>query len=586
VEDRLPRKLAAILYADAAGYSRLTGEDEEGTHRRLSEYLDLISDAIKKHQGKVVHYAGDAVLADFGTVTGALTCATSTQHKLAGLNQGLPDERKVQFRIGVNLGEVIVDRDDIYGEGVNIAARLEGLAEPGGICISGTIYDAIGNKLSADYEFLGEKKVKNIARPLRVYRVIFDSKSKTCKEPKGSADAAPPEKPSIAVLPFSNLSPHANEEYFADGVTEDIITALSKLSDLLVIARNSTFTYKGKATKVQQIGHELGARYILEGSIQKSATRVRISVQLVDVTTGYHLWAERYDRELSDIFTLQDDVTGKLVSALKVRLAPGETGRLRTRGTKNIEAYDYLLRAKEYTSRLTKGANAESRRIYEKALEIEPTSAAAYAGLATSHLMDWNLGWSDSRQESLERAMLLAKRAIELDDSLASPHAVLGAVYLWKERHEDAVSEGERAIALEPNDADIIYSLSTTLVWAGSPEQAMSLIERAMRLNPKCPANYHWVLGHAHFLMGRYERAAEALERARIRNPEFRPTYPLLAASYACLEQRERAERVRDMCVKLNPDVTIAMLSGRVPYRRKSDMQRFVNSMREAGWPE
>ena len=586
VEERLPRKLAAILYADVAGYSRLTGEDEEGTHRRLSEYLDLISDAIEKHQGKVVHYAGDAVLADFGTVTEALTCATATQCKLADLNLGLPDERKVQFRIGLNLGEVIVDRDDIYGDGVNVAARLEGLAEPGGVCISGTIYDAIGNKLSTDYEFLGEKKVKNIARPLRVYRVILDAEPKAREELDGSTDADPSDQLSIAVLPFTNMSPDSNEEYFADGVTEGIITDLSTLSELLFIARSSTFTYKGKATKVQQIGHELGARYILEGSIQKAAARVRVSVQLIDVTTGYHLWAERYDRELSDIFALQDDVTEKIVSALKVRLAPGETGRLRTRGTKNIEAYDYLLRAKEYASRLTKEANVKSRQIYEKALEIEPTSAAAYAGLAGSHLMDWSLGWSDSPQESLERAMPLAKRAIELDDLLASPHAVLCRVYLWKKMHADAVREGERAIALEPNDADNIFALGTTLGYVGSPEQAMSLIERAMRLDPKRPANYLFALGHAHFLTGRYERAAEALERASIRNPDFRPTYPLLAASYACMGQRDRAERVRDACVKVNPDITIAMLSGRVPYRRESDMQRFINSMREAGWPE
>ena len=323
MEDKLPRKLAVILYADVADYSRLTGEDEDTTHRRLSEYLDLVSNSIGHHQGNVVHYAGDAVLADFGTVTNALECATSIQNDLSNRNQDLPDERKIQFRIGINLGEVIVDRDDIYGNDVNVAARLESLADVGGICISDAVRTAIGNKLPIAYEFMGEQSVKNIKEPIRAYQVILHPQEQGREVDPEFQEFELPQKPSIAVLPFTNMNADPEQEYFSDGISEDIITALSKINNLLVIARNSTFTYKGKAVDVRQISREQGVRYVLEGSVRKAGNRIRVTAQLIDATTGHHIWAERYDRELDDIFAVQDEIVREIVVALDVELNEG-----------------------------------------------------------------------------------------------------------------------------------------------------------------------------------------------------------------------------------------------------------------------
>ena len=348
MEERLPRKLAAILYADVAGYSRLTGEDEEGTHRRLSEYLDLISNAIAEHEGRVVHYAGDAVLADFGTVTEGLSCATFIQRKLTSRNQDLPDERQVQFRIGVNLGEVIVDRDDIYGDGVNVAARLESLAEPSGICISESVRSAIGKNLDLGYEFMGEQRVKNIEEPVRAYRVIMEEGEK----PKIILTEEPtlnvPDKPSIAVLPFDNLSGDSEQEYFADGISEDLITALSRIRWFFVIARNSSFTYKGQAVEVTRVADELGVRYVIEGSVRKAANRVRISAQLIDATTGRHVWAERYDRSLADIFELQDEMAQTIVGAVEPELSAAERERAARKPPESLDAWETYQRGLWY----------------------------------------------------------------------------------------------------------------------------------------------------------------------------------------------------------------------------------------------
>ena len=322
--DKLPRKLAAILYADVADYSRLTGDDEDSTHRRLSVYLDLVSETINQHEGKVAHYAGDAILADFGTVTSALECATTIQNDLSKRNQELPDESKLQFRIGINLGEVIEDRGDIYGNDVNVAARLESLADAGGVCISDTVRTAIGNKLPLGYEFMGEQSVKNIKNPIRAYQVKLHPQEQSQDEAPEFLEFDLPQEPSIAVLPFTNMSGDLEQEYFSDGITEDIITALSKIKNLLVIARNSTFTYKGKSVDVRQVSREQGVRYVLEGSVRKAGNRVRVTAQLINGTTGHHIWAERYDRELKDIFAVQDEIMREIVVALDVKLSEGE----------------------------------------------------------------------------------------------------------------------------------------------------------------------------------------------------------------------------------------------------------------------
>jgi TolB-like protein len=476
VEDseRLPRKLAAILYADVAEYSRLTGEDEDATHRKLSEYLDLISSIIGRNRGRVMHYAGDAVLAMFEAVIDALSCATAVQEDLKARSEALPEDRRLEFRIGLNLGDVIEDRGDIYGDGVNIAARLESLAEPGGICISGTVYDAIGNKLEVQYEFMGEQQVKNIDKPVRAYRVLLDATKRSYPTPSEPAELELPDRPSIAVLPFTNMSGDPEQEYFSDGVVEDIITDLSKITGLFVIARNSTFVYKGKQPDVRDVCRELGVRYALEGSVRKAANRVRITAQLIDGNSGGHLWAERYDRELHDIFAVQDEVTREIVSVLALKLTPDERERPSRAYTENLEAYEYFLRGRDQALRDTPEANAQARAMLEKAIELDPQFSLACSHLSRNHILTYSNRWGETPDDSLELAMELGQRAVELDES--NPHAYfavsMGA--LWKRQHERAVLAAEKCVAIAPSLADGYGAVGLILVYSGKPREAIT----------------------------------------------------------------------------------------------------------------
>jgi TolB-like protein/class 3 adenylate cyclase len=426
----MERKLTAILSADVKGYSRLMGEDEEATIRTLTTYRALISSLIQQHRGRVVDSPGDNLLAEFASAVDGVRCAVEIQRELRVRNIELSAQRRMEFRIGINVGDVIVEGEKIYGDGVNIAARLEGLAEAGGICISGMVYDQVKSKLSLSYGDLGEQAVKNIAEPVRTFRVQIepDATAPTVSEKKESSAAgvvsftrgpalALPEEPSVAVLPFTNLSGDPEQGYFSDGLTEDLITDLSRLSGLFVIARHSVFTYKGKAVKIEEAGRELGARYVLEGSVRKAGDRVRITAQLVDATTGHHLWAERYDRELKDIFALQDEITEKIVAALAVKLTAGEQKRIGRQYTDNLEAYDYYLRGLEYYFRYTKETNAQARQMFERALELDPNFAAAYAYLGWTSFMEWGMQWSQDLR-SLKQAFALAQEAIALDESL------------------------------------------------------------------------------------------------------------------------------------------------------------------------
>jgi adenylate cyclase len=463
----MERKLAAILSADVEGYSRLMGDDEAATVRAITEYRGVVASAVALHSGRVVDAPGDNVLAEFSSVVDAVQCAVGIQRELQSRNAALPDARRMRFRIGIKLGDVIVEGERIYGDGVNIAARLESLAEGGGICLSGTAYDQVEGKLPFRYEFLGEHPVKSIARPQRVYRVHLEAGLPSAPRSTGpsvtrrwvkrvvglvavalllaagswagwrwfrSAERAGltlPDKPSVAVLPFTNLSQDPAQEYFSDGVTEDLITALSKVCGLFVIARNSVFTYKSKAVKLRDVGRELGVRYVLEGSVQRAADRVRITAQLVDATTGYHLWAERYDREVRDIFALQDEVTQHIVRALAVKVTEAEKGRIGRAPTGVLEAYDLVLRGNEERKRTTREANAEARRLFVRALDLDPDYAAAYAGLSWTHLQSWQFLWSRDR-ESLQRARELAERAVTLDNTLADAYRLLGQISLWQ----------------------------------------------------------------------------------------------------------------------------------------------------------
>jgi adenylate cyclase len=620
VETRtVERKLAAILSADVEGYSRLMGDDEAATVRTITEYREAIAAAVGRHAGRVVDAPGDNVLAEFASVVDAVQCAVEIQRELKSRNADLPASRRMQFRIGINLGDVIVEGDRLYGDGVNIAARLEGLADGGGICVSGTAYDQVEGKLPLGYEFLGEHTVKNIARPVRVYRLRFDPA--TPSAPARAADRrsatrrialgfaatlvalivigtgawagwrwlkhpapaglALPDKPSVAVLPFTNMSRDPAQEYFSDGVTEDLITGLSKVSGLFVIARNSVFTYKGKAVKIGDVSRDLGVRYVLEGSVQRADSRVRITAQLVDATTGYHLWAERYDREVRDIFALQDEVTQQIVRALAVKLTASEQGHLGPAPTKP-DVYDLVLRGQEERKQTTREGNLAARRLFLQALDLDPGYARAYIGLGWAHLQSWQFLWS-ADPDTLDRAQQLAERAESLDDTLSECHRLLGQVYLWKKEHDRAIAQGRRAIAVSPNDADGYETLAEVLAWAGRPEESIASIRQAMRLNPHYPYNYLWALGHASFMLRKNADAIDAFRKILQENPNFLPAHAYLATLFTEAGREEDARREWEETRRLSPSATLATLRQRVPYRRAADLDRLLSAAHRAG---
>ena len=618
----MERKLTAILSADVKGYSRLMGVDEEATVCTLTAYREVMATLIRQHRGRVVDSPGDNLLAEFASAVDAVQCAVEIQQDLKVRNAELPDSRKMEFRIGINVGDVIVEGERLYGDGVNIAARLEGLAEPGGICISGTVHDQVENKLTLSYEYIGEQEVKNIAKPVRVWRIqVQESSSQQAKVEKPQprrvrpahrwmiaglllvavtivvvrslpfsllstrhsvfvtkeVQLPLPDKPSIAVLPFVNMSADPTQDYFSDGMTDTLITDLSKLSGLFVIARNSTFVYKGKAVKPQQVSQELGVRYVLEGSVQKAEARVRIIAQLVDATTGHHLWAEHYDRDLEvkDIFALQDEITQRIVGALAVKLTAGEQGRIGRVPTDNLEAYNYYLRGIESHHRLTKEAHAQARQLFERAIALDPQFALAYTMLGLTLRQEWDWGWSLDPQ-ALERAFELAQKAIALDDSLAWAHSLLGMAYVRKEQPEQAIAEGERAIALDPNCAECYESLADILVLAGRPEEAVGLAEKAIRLDPQFAAYYSGQLGEAYRALGRYEEAIAAQKRVLTRNPDVLPAHVELAIIYNELGREEEARAEEAEVQRLSPHFPVEALRQRASLKGQQEERERV----------
>jgi len=581
------RKLVALLSADVKEYSRLMSQDERGTIRALTAYKEAMSSLIEEYKGRVVDAPGDNLLAEFGSVVDAVNCAVEIQRELAERNAELPYNRRMEFRIGINLGDIVVEEKKIYGDGVNIAARVESLAEAGGICISGTAYDHVETKLGLEYEYLGEQEVKNIPKPVRVYRVLSypgaaaqrvvrakKALGKTWRnivvaivavlvvgvavavwhfyfrpppmEPASVEKMAfpLPDKPSIAVLPFTNISEDPKQEYFADGMTEDLITDLSKISGLFVIARNSAFTYKGKPVKVDQISRELGVRYVLEGSVQKADDRVRINAQLIDATTGGHLWAERYDGKLVDIFALQDKVTQKIVAALAVKLTAGEQELVARKDTGTIEAYDAFLQGWQHYRRITRDDLAKAVTYLKKAIELDPNYGRAHAALAGAYWLSYRRGWSwkmDWPYEVKSRVPLLAHE--HLEKALKSPTSLAHQVASWmlvhEPLHDEAIAEAERAIALNPNDVDNLFAMARALIFGGRAEEGADYVKKALRLDPHYPTEYLSFLGLAQFCMGQLEEAAITLERARKRNPELE-AYPLVV-TYAHLGREEEA---------------------------------------------
>ncbi len=559
----------------------------------------------------------------------AVQCAIEIQTTLKAENANLPPGRRMEFRIGVNLGDVMVDGEQIYGDGVNVAARLESLAEPGGICVSRTVHEQMRNKLALNYEDLGEQTVKNIAEPVRVYRVLSEAgaaertagrtkapatrkyirrgvfsiaglaiiaatiifvqhlflrpPTTTASIPPAQGPALPlPDKPSIAVLPFANMSDDPKQEYFSDGITDDLTTALSRLPDLFVIARTSTFTYKGKAAKVQDVSRELGVKYILEGSVRKEANQVRITTQLVDATTDYEIWAERYDRPLQDIFALQDEIVRKIATTLKLQLTLQEQGVLVRKTTDNLDAYDNFLRGVEYFSSFTKDDNAKARQTFEKAVALDPKYADAYACIGLTYLFDWVWQWSLDPQ-ALEHASEMAQRALALDDSLSLAHDILGQIYLVKKQHDEAIAEAERATALDPNRADGYVDLALILRFSGRAEEAVESMNTAMRLNPHYPAYYLYVLGIAYCQVGRYEDAITAQKGALSRNPNLLGSHICLAACYSMAGRDEAARAQIKELLRLNPNFSLERLAKQMaPWKNPADGKLMTDAIRKA----
>ena len=621
------RKLTAILSADVEGYSRLMREDEEATVRTITAYRKAIANLIQQYRGRVVDSPGDNILAEFTSVVDAVNCAVEIQRELAERNAELPSERKMQFRIGVNLGDVIEEGERIYGDGVNIAARVEGLAEGGGICISGTVYDAIEAKLGLEYEYLGEQAVKNIPKPVRVYRVLMEPETidrvvaEKKVEPRRqklavavvivlflvigvagvwkylSRTAAPPaevasvekmtfplpEKPSIAVLAFNNMSGDPEQEYFSDGITEEIITALSKISDLFVIARNSSFSYKGKPVKVQQVGKELGVRYVLEGSVRKSVDRVRITAQLVDAIAGHHLWAERYDRELQDIFALQDEITKEILVALQVELTRGESARMSGRDTDNLEAYLKYLQAVHHKTRTNQEGNTLARELCEEAIALDPDYADAYRLMAWTHLMDIWFDWSKSTRESFKKAEELAEKSLALDNTNALTVGLVGNIYLLKKQHDMAISEGERAITLNPNSASGYMLLAATYRFSGRAKEGIPLLKKAIRLEPYAPSFYYYQLGMAYNFTGHYDEAIAVLKKALKRTPDQQISLIGLTVAYSLADRMEEARATAAELLRVNPKFSVAYLEKKTPYKYKADLELSMGALRKAG---
>jgi TolB-like protein/class 3 adenylate cyclase len=632
------RRLTTILAADVVGYSRLMAVDEAGTLAQLKAHRkELIEPKTAEYHGRVVKLTGDGTLMEFGSVVDAVLFAVDVQRAMVKRNADVPEDRRVTYRVGINIGDILVDGDDIYGDGVNVAARLEGLAEPGGICVSRTVLNHVRNKVELDFEDLGEQAVKNIPEPVRVYRVLLEGEAPAVVRPAGkrrlalwplvattslvllivaggalwwlkpwAPDVEPaliermafplPDKPSIAVLPFDNLSDHPAQDYFSDGITEDIITDLSKISGLFVIARNSSFAYKGKSLEVTQIARALGVKYVLEGSVRRADDQVRINAQLIDASTGGHLWAERYDGILSDIFALQDKVTGQIVTALALKLTTGERQELAQRGTDDAEAYDAFLRAKRLLNErgwMERPDNDKARAWLEKAIELDPSYAAAYASLGLTYWLEVRYpSWWGGPHE-VKRAFDLAQKAIQLGGP-AQAYRLLAQMHLfvsWDDErdHHKAVAAARTAVSLNPNDADSLADLAEVLVFFGEPGEALAVIERAKRRNPNFPGWYHRVAGYGYLLTGQYEQAVE----------EFTPLFEkegtislsssswLLAASLAHAGRIEEAKAVLAPYLRRHPATTVKSLAPLFKwFKRREDLDIVLDGLRKAELPE
>jgi adenylate cyclase len=629
-DERAKRKLSGILSADAVGYSRLMQDDEASTIRNLEDSKLLMSELIEQFKGRVVDAPGDNLLAEFGSVVDATECAVNIQKELKTKNEELPDNRKMQFRIGVNLGDVVEEADRIYGDGVNIAARIEGLAKPGGICISRTAYDQVKNKLYLGYEYLGDHSVKNIAEPVRVYRVLTELEAAGkvigekrflgrisrraaisaivvlvivaggligwniyLQQPKKMEPASIekmafplPNKPSIAVLPFDNLSGDPTKEYFCDGLSEEIITALTKVPNLFVIARNSSFTYKGQPVKVQQVSEELGVQYVVEGSVRWAGDGVRIIAQLIDALTGHHMWAEKYDRDVKEIFAVQDEITKEIITALQIQLTEGEQAEVYSRGTNNLKAYLKVIEASWLYYQATKEGVLKARQLSEEAIALDPDYAFAYKTLGGTHGLAIQLGLSKNPRESLKFAIGMFRKAIELDDSLAIAHIALGFFSLYARQYEIAAAEAKRALELQPNSADVINGYAVITSFLGRPKEAIPFFNQALRLNPKPPSSYLHFIAMAFRDSGQYEMAIVQAKRATEKEPNNLIANVVLTSSYSLAGRDEQARAAAKKILKIAPKFSVARWQKRSAFKNKTTVKRYCDALRKAGLPD
>ena len=632
----MERKLTAILCADVYGYSRLMGENEEATLRTLSAYRKIIDSLIENHRGRFVNSAGDSVLAEFTSVVEAVNCAVEIQDTLKGENQALPPERRMEFRIGVNSGDVMVEGEQIYGDGVNVAARLESLADPGGICISGVVHDQVKGKLDLSYQDLGAQQVKNIAEPVHVWRLllngvalsrsnirwvrqrywrggvlslgglalivvtIFVVQHLTFKPPRTHASNPPQQKPtlslpmgpSIAVLPFTNLSGNPQQEYFSDGISAQLIDDLSRIPRLFVIARNSSFAYKGKAFREQDVGKELGVKYLLEGTVHKANDRLRIGVELVDSSSGAEMWSARYDRPLKDIFAVQDEIVRRVATTVGLIVTTDQLNMPHwwTPQTDNLEAYDDLMHAAQYSSRYTSDDNARERWWSEKAIELDPKFADAYGSLGWTYFFDAYFQWTGDPAINIERSIEMAQKALVLDDSSCGALALLSNDYEYQREFDRAIAEGERAVTVNPNCSMAYAFLAVALNGAGKPWDALRAIENAMHLDPAGHDFYSSIAGGAYILMGHYQEAIPYLQRAVAGSPNFLWAHLDLAIAYAELGRDRDAHAEAGEVMRISPSYVLPSPEkgpySVVPYLAGDDtvlQRRFDSDLRKAG---
>jgi TolB-like protein/class 3 adenylate cyclase/Tfp pilus assembly protein PilF len=618
-EKDFKRKLAAILSADVEGYSRLMDDDEEATVRTLTAYRSAINDLVQQYRGRVVDNPGDNILAEFASVVDAVNCAVEIQRELAERNAEMPHNRKMEFRIGVNLGDVIEEEGRIYGDGVNIAARVEAMAKAGGICITGRAYDQVANKLGLEYENLGEHQVKNITMPIRVFRVLsfpgaaahrvvqakdatgrrwrkitlsmaavgvvavvvlgiwqFYMRRPTVEPASVEKMAFPlPDKPSIAVLPFANLSGDAEQDYLSDGISEQIITSLSKIPHLFVIARNSTFTYKGKPVKVQQVAEDLGIRYVLEGSVQLSGEKLRITAQLIDAIPGNHLWAEHYDRDLKDIFVLQDEITSKIITSLQITLTEGEYARMVGSGTSDLKALEYFWLGEHHLlyKNFTKEDCNMARQFFEKAVELDPKFATAWAGLGFAHMYGG----------SFKRAEQCAQKALSIDDANDKAYCLLGMLHYYQRDFDQAIAYIKKAVALSPNDFWWVHTLGFMMLCTGRYEDAIPLLKKALRLSPNSGLNALGVLGEAYYHLKQYNEGIAALKKCIVLNPQYIYPYLHLTAIYSELGQDEEAKHYAEQVLRIDPEFSVEGFWKLWPAKIQTEVERTNRAWRKAG---